>query len=190
MSCNYMQQNPSSDATGRYHDERNPGIPYSPNFQGMITIYRHIQQLFHIQSQTDKKKKYFPLIQCTGCPKNQIISRRSFTKEPRIRLQANLCGIWFNKLALGQVLLQRLRLSTVKTIPPHFTLPSPSNWEYRSIRYLKPISLWTVFTYYYFNINVTISRVFRIIEWSLTVRFPLHKFVKIFHLSHSCYMSQ
>jgi len=32
-----------------------------------------------------------------------------------------------DKVALGQVLLQRLRLSTVKTIPPHFTLPSPSN---------------------------------------------------------------
>jgi len=31
-----MQQNPSSDATGRYHGEENPGISYSPNFQGMF----------------------------------------------------------------------------------------------------------------------------------------------------------
>jgi hypothetical protein len=52
-----MQQNPSSDATGRYHDEGNPGISYRPNFQGMFTIrvYSHIQKLFHIQSQTVPK---------------------------------------------------------------------------------------------------------------------------------------
>jgi len=51
-----MQKNPSSDANGRYHDEGSPGISYSPNFQGMFTIYNHIQQLSHIQSQTDQKK--------------------------------------------------------------------------------------------------------------------------------------
>jgi len=50
-----MQQNPSSDVTGRYYDEENPGISYSPNFQGMFKIYSHIQPLFHIQSQIQKK---------------------------------------------------------------------------------------------------------------------------------------
>ena len=40
------------------------------------------------------------------------------------------------------------------------------------------------------NTNVTISCMSGTTEWPLSVRFPLHKFGKIFHLSHSCYMPQ
>jgi hypothetical protein len=110
-------------------------------FRAHLQYYSHIEQLFHIQGQTGPKKiLHFNVL---AVLRIRLLFDGLSKRTPEFDSRQIHVGFELDKVALGQVLLQRLRLSTVKTSPPHFTLPSPSNWEYRSIRYLKLISLWT-----------------------------------------------